>query len=193
MIQQSGRIDANMKAIHLREHSLQALRTRHLWSEDLQPLFCPRSHHTGAFDETEHEASVHRADKELKPCRSTHPMLKDVNGIGIWYLIANKVDDPGVVNLGDGVLIVPVQDMARFTLDKREPMCICMEFLLSASHVHDHVWLPRAKGNIAFSAWDRCIRGGPVHLERCRTPWLALIPINIRQRSRLVIREHVER
>jgi hypothetical protein len=54
-----------------------------------------------------------------------------------------------------------------------------MELFLPASHVQDDVWLPGAKGYIAFSAWHRCIRRGRVHLEGCRVPWLSLVPINI--------------
>lgn len=121
------------------------------------------------------------AEKEWHPPGCTYPVLEDVDFVSILYLAANKIDDPGVISSSDRFFVVPFQDIARFTLDKGETMCICMEFLLSSSHVLDHVWLPGAKGDIARFARPRCIRGDRVHLEGCRALRLTFVPINIGQ------------
>jgi hypothetical protein len=45
-------------------------------------------------------------------------VLEDVDAVSTRDILADKVDDPGIVSLIDGFFIIPVQDFARFTLDK---------------------------------------------------------------------------
>lgn len=181
-----GRTDAGSRITYPREHLLQVLRTRSLRSQDLRALLRSQLYCAGASDETVHQASAHGADKQLNPAGCTYPVLKDVDMVSTRDLAADKVNDPGIVSLSDIFFVVPVRDIARFMLDKRETMCVRMELLLPASHVQNDVWFPCAKRYIAFSAWHRCICRGRVHLEGCRVPWLSLVPINVGQRDRLV-------